>query len=315
MKALAPLLAFSIAWGCSGSTPAEVASPTSPTGTLDAEYLAPSRVRHDLQVNEPTLTVWEKSPASPKGTIVLVHGRTWSSLPDFDLQVPGEERSLMDALAKSGYASFALDQRGYGATKRDQSGWLTPDQAADDLAAVLRWVKDRSGSSPALLGWSYGSLVSQLCTQRHPELVSALVLYGYPRGINSTYPIDAEGEPTPPRNATTAEGAAEDFIADGAASPAMVRAFVKKALAADPVRADWRHRDEFNALDPTKIVVPTLLMHGEEDPYAPVAKQAEVFAAIKSPDKAWVVLGGGDHAAHLETTGPLFVRTLLAFLK
>jgi pimeloyl-ACP methyl ester carboxylesterase len=272
------------------------------------------RVRHDIGIDGHQFALWEKSPPNPKGVLVLVHGRTWSSVPDFDLQVPGERRSLMDALASEGFATYAIDQRGYGETKRDHSGWLTPDRAAKDLAETLRWVRVKSGMRPSVLGWSYGSMVSHLCLQRNPELADNLILYGYPRGVDSTYtPGPAEGVAAP-RNATTAEGAAEDFIAPGATSPATVKAFVAQALASDPIRVDWRERQQWAELDAAKIKNATLLMHGEQDPYAPVARQAAFFARIASPDKQWVVLPGGDHAAHLESTGPQFVHALVAFL-
>lgn len=272
------------------------------------------RVRHELSVDGHSFALWEKSPPDPRGVVVLLHGRTWSSVPDFDLQVPGEQRSLMDSLAQAGYATFALDQRGYGETSRDASGWLSPKRAADDLAAVLRWVSSKTNKTPALLGWSYGSLVSQLCAQQHPELVSALVLYGYPRSVNSTYSPGPEPSVAPARTPTTAEGAAEDFIVKGATTPSTVAAFVEQALLSDPVRVDWRDRDQFGELDAAKVSVPTLLLHGEHDPYAPAAQQAEVFLRLANADKQWVILPGGDHAAHLEVTGPLFVRAVLGFL-
>ncbi|HEX2688203.1 MAG TPA: hypothetical protein VHN14_16350, partial [Kofleriaceae bacterium] len=36
------------------------------------------------------LTLWRKAPAQPRRAVLLLHGRTWSGRPDFDLQVPGE---------------------------------------------------------------------------------------------------------------------------------------------------------------------------------------------------------------------------------
>ena len=67
-----------------------------------------------------TLSLWAREVPRPKGAIVLVHGRTWSALPDFDLQVPGEQRSVMQSLNARGYSAFALDLRGYGKTPRDR---------------------------------------------------------------------------------------------------------------------------------------------------------------------------------------------------
>lgn len=278
------------------------------------EAAAPLRVRHDITIDGHQFALWEKSPAKPRGVVVLVHGRTWSSIPDFDLEVPGESRSLMGALASEGFATYAIDQRGYGQTKRDQSDWLTPDRAAKDLAETLRWVHAKTGMRPSLLGWSYGSMVSHLCLQRHPELAENLVLYGYPRGVDSSYTSGPAEGTKAPRGATTAEGAAEDFIAPNATTPATVRAFVAQALLSDPIRVDWRERQQWAELDAAKIKTPTLLLHGELDPYAPVERQAAFFARIGSPDKQWVMLPGGDHAAHLESTGAQFVHSLVAFL-
>lgn len=135
---------------------------------------------HTVDVDGHPMAVWEKSPTSPRGTIVLIHGRTWSSLPDFDLQVPGEDLSLMDGLVAEGYATYAVDLRGYGGTLRDETGWLTPDRAVLDMVGVLEWVGDRTGDLPALFGWSYGSMVAQLTAQRARELMEALILFGYP---------------------------------------------------------------------------------------------------------------------------------------
>ncbi len=92
-------------------------------------------IEHTIEVDGHPMALWEKSVPEPKGHILLHHGRTWSSLPDFDLQVPGEELSLMDGFNTLGYSVWALDARGYGKTPRDNTGWNTPDRAALDLAA------------------------------------------------------------------------------------------------------------------------------------------------------------------------------------
>lgn len=283
----------------------------------EAPAAAPQLQRHTVQVDGHPIAVWEKSPAAPKDVIVLVHGRTWSGRPDFDLRVEGESRSLMDALAAEGFATYAVDMRGYGQTPRDESQWLTPDRAETDVAAVLTWARSRHAGveRPTLLGWSLGSLVGQLVAQRHGDELSALVLYGYPRDPNREYPPDPAVEVAPPMNATTAEAAAQDFRIPGSISQAGIDAFVDQALAADPVRMDWRHAEQWNALDPSRVRVPTLVIHGEQDPYAPVAHQAELFSRLGTPDRSWVIVAGGDHAAHLENAGPRFVAAVVGFVR
>lgn len=264
--------------------------------------------------------MWRKSPAQPRHAILLVHGRTWSGRPDFDLQVPGESRSFMDALVAQGYAAYALDLRGYGATPRDATGFVTPSRAADDVAAALRAISSSprdlaspSGGQPVLFGWSRGSMVSQLAVQRHPELVSALILFGYPGDPDRKQP-DAADPDAPARKPTTAQAAAEDFITPGAITQRAIAAYVQAALAADPVRTDWRHETEWNALDPEALRVPVLLLQAEHDPIAKTDAHARFFARLGTMDRQWVVIPGGDHAALLEDTAPRMIAAIHAFI-
>ena len=272
--------------------------------------------RWPVAVEGHTLIVWERRPPTPKGVILLLHGRTWSALPDFDLQVPGEERSVMRALQARGYAAYALDLRGYGATARDSTGWLTPDRAAADVAAVLQWLTERNPSlpRPVLLGWSNGARVAQLAAQRSPSLISTLVLYGYPHDpavVISATPTP----PTPPRDRNTAADAASDFISPRVMSQRVIDIYVRAALQADPVRVDWRALEQWNALKPEEVHVPTLLLHGARDPLAKVDAQARLFTRLGTADREWRVLAGGDHAALIEDTQPAFVAVVCEFIE
>lgn len=215
----------------------------------------------------------------------------------------------MDRLVAQGYAAYALDLRGYGGTPRDASGFLTPERAAADVAAALAVI----GNRPVLFGWSLGSMVSQLVSQRHPELVSGLVLFGYPKDPDSTIE-DAAEVTTPARRPTTAKDAAEDFIAPGVISKRAVEAYVKAAVAADPVRTDWRRGVEWNALAPEAVHVPVLLIQAELDPLAKTDAHARLFARLGTSDRQWVVIPKGDHAALLEDTAPRLIAAMRAFI-
>ncbi len=262
------------------------------------------------------LALWMRPAVNPKGAIVLLHGRTWSALPDFDLQVPGEQLSVMQAFVRRGYTVYALDARGYGATPRDSTGWLTPNRAAKDVASVLRFVALRHPgiALPTLVGWSYGSMVAHLALQQNPTLASGVVLFGYPLSDLGAIPVSADTA-APPREANTAKNAASDFIAPNAISPRAVETYVAAALKADPVRSDWKALHEWNAVSPAALTVPTLLMHGEMDPFAPVPAQAAVFSRLGSPDRQWIILAGGDHAALVEKTLPAFIAAIVNFIE
>jgi pimeloyl-ACP methyl ester carboxylesterase len=279
-----------------------------------ATLAAPKLQQLSVSADGHALTLWGREVSRPRAVILLIHGRTWSALPDFDLQVPGEQRSVMQSLNARGFSAFALDLRGYGKTPRDATGWLTPDRAARDVIATLEWLaREKKAGQPVLLGWSMGSLVSQLVAQRRPDLISSLVLYGYPRDPGN--PAPAQSSPAQPARASnTKEAAASDFISPDMIPRKVLDAYVDAALAADPVRVDWSNLDEFVELDPSKIVTPTLLLQGERDPLTPSDAQARLFTRLRTPDRQWIVLPGGAHAALIEDTHAAFIAAVASFV-
>src|SRR5438874_3541630 len=198
--------------------------------------LAAPPIRHDVEVDGHKLAVWQKRAAQPRAAMLLVHGRTWSSLPNFDLQVGGD-RSFMDALAAAGLDVYAVDLRGYGATPRDATGWLTPDRAVADLLAVLEWLRGpahTAGRPVYVLGLSRGAMVAALAAQRAPEKFAGLVLLGF--GLDPDLRVASVDAPAaPPRKRNTTDAAISDFITPDAVSAATIDAFVRAALRADPV--------------------------------------------------------------------------------
>ena len=293
---------------------------SAPALSTPAPELAAVRapLKHDVVADGHHLAVWQKRGAQPRAAILLLHGRTWSSLPNFDLQVPGERRSFMDALADAGFDVFALDMRGYGATPRDASGWLTPERATADVAAVVAWMQQRPAPGPRLpiylFGLSRGAMVAAMTAQRKPESLAGVILLGF--GFDPD--VQSQATPSsarPERVANTADAAASDFITKDAYTQATVTTFVRAALKADPTLVDWRDDNQFNDYRPSLMLVPALLVHGAHDPQAPMAIETKLFTRFGSPDKWWVILPGADHAAHLEKSSVELVRTIVAFTR
>lgn len=272
--------------------------------------------RHTVMADGHPIAVWEKSAAGATEAILLVHGRTWSALPDFDLQLEGEDLSMMDSLVDAGYAVYGVDLRGYGETPRDETEWLTPNRAADDVAIVIDWIAGQADLdlSPHLFGWSMGSTISQLMVQRHPGQVSSLTLFGYWRDVDGVIPADEPGI-RPLKEPNTAEAAASDFITPGSISQRAIDAYVAAALEDDPVRVDVRGMDQYNALDGSKINVPTLVIAGEHDPLAPAENQAKLMTSLATGHKQYVSVPDSDHAALLEKPRNYFIHEIVAFLE
>ena len=282
---------------------------------MSADAEAPLLERLEVSAAGHPLAVWGRVPESPEQVVLLLHGRTWSILPDFDVRTGGRP-SLMEQLALEGVAVYGLDARGYGGTPRDQTGWLEPDRMALDVRAVLEWLAERhpEAGRPVVLGWSYGSAIAHLAAQRWPDLVSGVALYGYFKNPLLDLPA-GETPAEPPRAATTRDAAASDFITAGSISAEDVERFVAAALAADPVRVDIRGAHQLNALRPDSLTVPTLILQGELDPIAPTVVQEPLFAGLGTAHKEWVVLPGCDHAAHLEVCKARFESAFLRFVR
>ena len=89
---------------------------------------------------------------------------------------------------------------------------------------------------------------------------------------------------------------------------------MRAALDADPVRVDWRGAREWDELDPTQVLVPTLLIHAEFDPIATPEQRASLFEALGTADREAVEVQGGDHMAFIEACRPEFLRALVGFM-
>lgn len=279
-----------------------------------ASFAQDMAVKEIIDADGHPMALWSKEVAEPKGYILLHHGRTWSSLPDFDLQVEGEEKSLMDGFNEMGYSVWALDARGYGATPRDDTGWNSPNRAAKDISIILEWLYHKNGEKTHLWGWSMGSMLGQLAAQQYPKHIESLTLFGYPLVLGFQYPEDIQtGEPA--RAINTAQAAASDFIVENSISQKAIDEYVRHSLAADPVRADWNYQHQYNQLDASLVTMPVLLLQGEFDPLAHTDMHGDAFSQFVNSDKQWIILKGGDHAALLETPRNKLIASSIGFIE
>jgi len=275
---------------------------------------------HFVERNGQSIHIWEKSPDSwsldgpGKGKVmVFLHGATYSGRPDFDL--PIAEYSVMDAFVRQGWATYAVDVQGYGASDNPAEGsWGTAKEAALDLAAAVEWLtKERHVDRVTLFGWSWGCQVVGEFAQNHPEQVQAVVLQG------ATFEIKWAFEEFDARfRINTAEGAASDFI-DGCFEPQVVKSYVEQCLLHDPDSPNGSLLDfkegSLQVLKPKEWTWPTLVILGEHE--ATDERQADMgkfFVQLASKHKSFVILPGGGHAIFLEKPHLLWQKMVLDFL-
>ena len=117
--------------------------------------------------------------------VLFVHGATFPSTPDFDLQY--KDYSWADWMVDKGYVVYMFDKRNYGFSSREKAmdepaGNNRPlsrsFQVIRDIGAVVDHIRKKHGvNKVTLIGWSWGAMTSGYYTSLNSEKVRKLVLY------------------------------------------------------------------------------------------------------------------------------------------
>jgi len=326
-----------------------------------------------------------ESDNSHRTPLLLLHGRTWSSVPVYHLvgedsndnndnqqEGEGEECgnnnfSLMEALYNTGHIQpYAMDFRGFGGTPKDEEGYVEPLKCVKDVVSVLKWIhstNDSEGSSPrrppALLGWSHGALIAQIVAQRFPEHLSRLILYSSIYNPNIKYSIpppfhdetpmmQQQRQSQPPGHTDHDDFPLHEMVAPNEYDLAMAdftnyfdtfkpntsssssstvhrqyqppksaKLFANAALISDPIKVQWWNLHQLNECHPSQITsTPTMVVVGDNDPYAPMVLQAELFTNLsRGVDRTWSIIANADHAVHLSEERGRFVQSVGSFVQ
>ena len=275
--------------------------------------------------------LWEKHKAGLEGTFaangkvaLLVHGGTWSGRPDFDLQI--RDYSLMDFLARHEYDVWAIDIHGYGHSDKTDKDWSGVHSAAADIAAAVEYItKLRGVSKVDLLGWSAGTQRAGLYTMQHPDRVAKLILYAPHWKGTAEYRsrvqkrIENGGKPLTQYRINTETAARGDFVEGELAQHPqyeedVVAAYAKEALQTDPQSPNaFVDNANLPILDPLRITVSTMIIHGEMDYAAKEEDLLPFFSQLKTHDKQYILLPDGGHALILEKDHRRFQHAVLSF--
>ncbi|XSG76208.1 lysophospholipase [Herpetosiphon llansteffanensis] len=109
-------------------------------------------------------------PATPKATVVVVHGYAEHS---------GRYQHVAEALVAANYSVWALDHRGHGQSQGNRATVKHFEEFVNDLASFVRLVRDKEPNGPLfMLGHSMGGLISTLYTLEYGHNLHGLVLTG-----------------------------------------------------------------------------------------------------------------------------------------
>ena len=253
------------------------------------------------------------APGDP--AVVLLHG-AGNSMMAWDAE-------LCEAIAARGRLVVRLDARDVG--RSAGSGDAGPEYSLHDMAGDVIALLDALGLPDATLaGVSQGGIVAQIAAVEHPDRVSGLVLISTtPGGDDLPGPADwlFEDEPAPPDwsdRAAVVRWLVELERPYGASrfdEELSTRIAERTADHARDLAAQLSH--PFNVKDSGRvrdrlreIEVPTVVIHGTEDPMFPLAHGEALAAAI--PSARLVAVEGFGHGILPRADWPVLLTALPA---
>jgi 3-oxoadipate enol-lactonase len=204
------------------------------------------------------------------------------------------------------YRLVCMDNRGIGESQSRVEAWTMHDMARDAIAVL-----DALGASQVhVAGTSMGGMVAQTLALEHPERVKRLVLMATTFGGRESTPPTPEAAAVllPIKELSIQElqrRALTVLTAPGfaAAHPELIDAFAERR-ARVPTRGRV-FKAQFGAImghDCSQRVrtlqMPTLVVHGQDDPLIPVENGKLLVARI--PGARWLLLDPCGHLPHLE---------------
>jgi len=270
----------------------------------------------------------------PENVVLFVHGSTYPAETSFDLPLGG--MSWMDYIAQHGYDVWLVDLRGYGKSDRPPEMAQPPaanpplvrtTTAVKDVGSAVDYIKAKRGVAKLdLMGWSWGTTIMGTYTAENNANVNKLVLYApqwlrAPGNVALTTPAGPVGAYRSVSMAAAKErwlkGVAPDKAAD-LIPPGWFEQWASATLASDPVgsklvppvlrapngtvadTADYWAAGK-PLYDPTRITVPTLLVHAEWDQDLPTYMGEAYYQLLTNvPYKRYVQIGQGTHTILME---------------
>src|SRR5439155_16007690 len=131
------------------------------------------------------LYIFRKRLEAPKAgqsalpVLFLVHGSSLSGRPSFDLDVPGQDYSMMNAFARYGLDVWTMDFESYGRSTRTEGNSNIAEGVQDLKVATDNVMKETRQTRMNLFGESSGGLRAGAFAMEHPERVGRLVLAAF----------------------------------------------------------------------------------------------------------------------------------------
>jgi pimeloyl-ACP methyl ester carboxylesterase len=268
-------------------------------GLAYASGQTPSEAREGL-ADLPGVHLWYSDSGGRGAAVIFVHAATGSSRV-WEYQRP--------AFAARGFRVITYDRRGFGRSTVDASS-SQPGTGADDLRGLLDHLHIERAH---LVGTAAGGFVAWDFALSFPERLRSLVVASSIGGVQDEAYLELHRRLRPPEFAAMPADIRElgpSYRASNAAGWERWRELERTARPnGTPPAQTFRNRVTFAALE--TITVPTLLLTGDADLFAPPAIM-RLFAARVKGSRSIVIPEAG-HSAYWEQP-EAFNRAVLDFL-
>jgi pimeloyl-ACP methyl ester carboxylesterase len=250
----------------------------------------------------PGVRLWYTDTGGGGIPVVLLHAATGSSRV-WEYQIP--------AFTKAGYRVVAFDRRGWGRTTIDSPN-SSPGTAADDLLTLMDQLHiDRFH----LVGTAAGGFVSLDFALSFPKRLRSVVVANSIGGVQDEEFLELGRRIRPPEFLAMPPELREVSPSYRAGNPAGTRRWVELEHVSrppgPPVPAQpLRNRITFSLLE--TISVPTLLLTGDADMYAPPPVLRMFAARIRQAES--VIVPEAGHSTYWEQPD-VFNRAVLSFIR
>lgn len=264
---------------------------------MSAQNAATAR---EASADLPGVHLWYSDSGGTGVPVVFVHAATGSSKV-WEYQRP--------AFVARGYRVIAYDRRGFGRSTIDASG-PQPGTGADDLRGLLDHLKiDRVH----LVGTAAGGFVAWDFALSFPERLRSLVVASSVGGVQDEEFLELNRRLRPPEFGAMPPDIRELGPSYRAANPAGAERWKELERTArpngTPPAQAFRNRVTFSLLE--TITVPTLLLTGDADLFAPPAILRMFAAHVRHASS--VIVSEAGHSAYWEQP-EAFNREVLDFV-
>jgi pimeloyl-ACP methyl ester carboxylesterase len=257
--------------------------------------------------------------------LFLVHGSSVSSLPSFDLTVPGAgEYSLMNVFARWGFDVWTMDFEGYGKSTVT-AGNSDIASGVADLKAAMPVVERETGQTHFnFMGESSGAIRAGAFAVAEPDRVERLVLEAFTYTGKGSPTLAKRGEQTEFYRTHNRRPRDEKMILSiftrdkpGTSDPRVPAAIAKAEMPNGDSVPTGTYLDmtaNLPLVDPAKVQCPVLMVRGQYDGISTEEDLLDFFTRLPTPDKQYVVIPGAAHAVGMSLTRADLWHVMLEFL-